>query len=66
MAFTGTDTARLLVAGLTLSMLGCLLRLQWSHPWTGAGPAEMGEMPVPLLVGLIGVVAVGTLLDTSP
>jgi hypothetical protein len=65
-AFTGTDTARLLVAALTLSMLGCLLRLQWSHPWNGAEPAGLGEMPVPLLVGLIGVVAAGTLLDTSP
>lgn len=65
-AFTGNDTARLLVAVLTLSMLGCLLRLQWSHPWTGAEPTGLGEMPVPLLVGLIGVVAAGTLLDTSP
>ena len=65
-AFRGSDTARVFVGLLTLSLLGSLLALQWSHPWHGEPPASWQEMPVPLLLTMIAAVTLGTILDTSP
>lgn len=59
---TGTAAAKKALSGVLLSWLTCMLAVQWTHPWDGEQP-RIDEMPTPLLLAIIGLVAAGAAME---
>lgn len=61
--YLGDAKVKKAVTAIYCAWLLTITGVQYTHPWTGAPPASLLEMPAPLVYVMIALVAVGCYLD---
>ena len=61
--YYGDKMVKKAVTAIYAVWVACILIVQYTHPWTGAAPESLLEMPAPLVYVMVSLVALGWYFD---
>ena len=62
-AFLGEGKVKTVVTGIYMGWISCIAIVQYTHPWTGAPPEKFMDMPMPLVLIILGLCTFGLFLE---
>jgi hypothetical protein len=62
-AFLGEGAVKKAVTGIYLVWISMIAIVQYTHPWTGNPPESFMDMPMPLVLVILGLCALGLFLE---